>query len=179
MNLSLHHCALRAAVALACGLLAACGGTDPDKLLISAKAYLDKGEPRSAAIELKTALQKVPDSPEARYLLGKALLANEEPAAAVLELRKALELKHPRDIVVPELALAMLEVAQNKEVVAQFADSALDNKLAQAKLKTAVGQAQARIGAGAAATQALRQALDAVPGHVPAQNACQNPLSSA
>ena len=171
MTVYFHRRALRAVAALTCALLAACGGTDPEKLLISAKAYLDKGEPRSAAIELKTALQKTPDSAEARYLLGKALLANEEPAAAVLELRKALELKYPRELVVPELARALFELAQNKEIVAQFADTMLENRLAQANLKTTVAMAQARLGAGPAATLALQQALAAVPDHVPAQNA--------
>jgi putative PEP-CTERM system TPR-repeat lipoprotein len=149
-------------------LVAACGGGDPEKLVASAKTYLAKGEARSAIIELKTALQRQPDLAEARFLLGSALLANEEPVGAVVELRKALELKHPQDIVLPELARAMLEMGQNKELVAQFASAALNDKQGLASMKTTIALAHARLGDPAAAMAAFELALDASPGYVPA-----------
>ena len=40
----------------------------------------------------------------ARFLLGRALLASGDATAATLEFRKALELRHPENEVVPELA---------------------------------------------------------------------------
>ena len=160
---------LACSLALAATLLAACGTDSPEKLLASAKAYLAKGELRPAVIELKTALQKTPDSPEARFLLGKALLASEEPVVAEVELRKALDLKHPRQAVLPELARAMLDQGKNKEIIAQFGSEIRDDKLAQARLKTTLGWAHARSAAPPQAEAAFKQALEAVPGHVPAQ----------
>ena len=171
------RCSLPFTLALALGLLAACGGDSPDKLLASAKAYLAKGEVRPAVIELKTALQKTPDSPEARFLLGKALLAGDEPVVAAVELRKALELKHPRDIVVPELVRAMLNQGQHKEIISQFGDLTLGNKEALAGLKTTIGLAHARSGAGADAMAAFRQALEAMPAYVPAQTGLARQLA--
>lgn len=155
----------------AAAAMAACGGGDPQKLMASAKVYLDKGDLKSAVIELKTALQQQPDSAEARYLLGKALLASEEPVGAAVELRKALDLKHPRDKVLPDLAKAMLEQGQHKELIAQYGVATLNDKQALASLKTSLGLAQARIGAADAAMAAFKQALDAAPGHVPALSA--------
>ena len=55
-------------------LMVGCGGDSPEKMLGSAKDYLAKNDPKAAIIQIKNALQKNPDSPEARYLLGKTLL---------------------------------------------------------------------------------------------------------
>jgi cellulose synthase operon protein C len=175
-KLSLRRTLLVAAASVA-GLMAACGGGDPDKLLASAKAYMDKGELRPAVIELKSAIQKSPDLPEARFLLGKALLASEEPVGAEVELRKALDLKHPRDLVLPLLGQAMLDLGQHKELIAQFGNAELDSKDALAKLRTSLGLAHARSGAGPAAVTAFRQALDALPGYVPALNGIARQLA--
>ena len=160
---------LACSLALAATLLAACGTDSPEKLLASAKVYLAKGEVRAAVIELKTALQKAPDSPEARFLLGKALLASEEPVVAEVELRKALDLKHPRQAVLPELARAMLDQGKHKELLSQFGSEILNDKLSHARLKTTLGWAHARSAASPQAEAAFKQALEAVPGHVPAQ----------
>ena len=170
MNITPRQSTVAMAVSAIAALLMACSGSDPAKLVASAKAYMAKGELRPAVIELKSAIQQAPDSAEARFLLGKALLATEEPAGAAVELRKALELKHPRDLVLPELAKAMLDQGLNKEVIAQFSEKTLDSKEALARLRTTVGLAHARSGAGDAATATFKEALEALPGHVPALN---------
>jgi len=69
--------ALVAAVIAA--LLAACGQGDSSALITSAKSYLDKGDERSAIIQLRSALQKQPDQAEARFLLGRTLLDRDNP----------------------------------------------------------------------------------------------------
>ena len=173
MRTHLQRCAAVFVVALAAG----CGGSDPQTLISSARAYLAKGDAKSAVIELKTALQGQPDSAEARYLLGKALLAEEEPFGAAVELRKALELKHPREVVLPDLARAMLGHGKHKELIGEFGTATLDNTEAMASLKTSVGQAHLRQGAASEALSAFKEALAASPGYVAAQNALARQLA--
>ena len=98
-------------VLLATMMLAACGGSDTASLLTSAKEYLAKKDNKSAAIQLKGALQKNPALAEARFLLGKALLDGGDPASAELELRKALELKYPPDQALRMTSLPLSESA--------------------------------------------------------------------
>jgi len=153
---------------LATSLLFACSNDSPEKHVASAKTYLTKGDRRAAVIELKSALQLQPDAPDVRFLLGKTLLENEEPVPAAVELRKALGLKQPADTVVPLLAKAMLQAGQQKMLLAEFGSTTLDDKAAQANLKTTLGWAHLTTNQSAQAEAAFKQALDAVPGHVPA-----------
>jgi len=95
-------------------LMTACGGESPEKLIGSAKEYLAKNDPKAAAIQIKNALQKNPEIPEGRYLLGKALLESGEPIAAEVELRKALDQKFPEDKVIPLLARAVSAQGQDR-----------------------------------------------------------------
>jgi putative PEP-CTERM system TPR-repeat lipoprotein len=163
---------LRARIAMLVAVLAllvACGAGDPDKQLASAKSYLEKGENQAAIIQLRTALQQQPDKAEARFLLGKVQLDNGDAVAAAVELRKALDLKYSPAEATPLLARAMLEQGQASLVVAQFAGATLDNKEAQARLMTTVAQAHLQLGQAPKAEAALKQALEATPGFVPAQ----------
>src|SRR6185436_19223748 len=75
--------------------LAACSGKTPEALVTSAKEYLAKNDLNAAIIELKNALQKDPNLPEARFLLGTALLDRDDPVGAEIELRKAKDLGRP------------------------------------------------------------------------------------
>ena len=50
------------ALAASLALIAACGGPDPAKLIESAKTYMAKDDAKAAIIELKTVLQKEPES---------------------------------------------------------------------------------------------------------------------
>jgi cellulose synthase operon protein C len=168
VNLSKHPRPLLTALALA-ALVAACGGGSVESHLASARGFLEKGEHRSAIIEAKSALQKQAESPEARFVLGKALLESGDAAAAAIELRKARQLKHPDAAVLPALARAMLEQGQARELIAEFGAASLDDKPAQASLKTSLGMAHFRGGRAAEAQAALEAALAAVPDHVPAR----------
>ena len=77
----------------AAALVAACGGKSDADFVADAKKQIEANESRSATISLKSALQKNPQSGEARYLLGKVLLDAGEPVAAGGELEKAADLK--------------------------------------------------------------------------------------
>jgi putative PEP-CTERM system TPR-repeat lipoprotein len=156
--------------ALAAALLAAgCGGGSADGHLSAARKFLDQQQFSSATIEAKNALQKAPQSAEARLLLGKALLANGETAAAEIELRKARELQRPEVDVVPSLARAMLRQGQFKKIIDEFSTSEFEDKRASADLKTTLAIAHAAAGQGADSERALEAALAAAPDHAPAQ----------
>ena len=98
-------------------LVVGCGGDSPEKMLGSAKDYLAKNDTKSAVIQIKNVLQKNPDLPEARYLLGKALLDGGDRVSAEVELRKALALQYSQDLVVPRLAQAMAGQGHFKKLI--------------------------------------------------------------
>lgn len=153
--------------ALTLALLAACGGEKPEALLGSAREYLAKNDAKAAVIQIKNALQKAPDSSEARFLLGKALLQSGDPVGAEVELRKALDAKHPADEVVPLLAQAMLATGQAKKVLTDLQKIELKTPHARADLLTSVATAEAATGHVDKARAAIDAALAIKPDHVP------------
>jgi putative PEP-CTERM system TPR-repeat lipoprotein len=157
-----------ALVALVAGLLAGCGPGTPEALVASAKDYLAKNDRNAAVVQLKTALQKNPDYPEARFLLGKTLLETGDVASAEKELRKAAELKYPYDQVAPVLARAVLFRGGGRKVVDEFANAAVTSPQSKADLQTSLGQAWLGLGNIDAARDAFAAAQAAVPGYPPA-----------
>lgn len=156
-------------LAVSAAMLVACGaGDDPAALAASARQYLDKGDNQAAVIQLKTALQKDPQSAPARYLLGRALLASGDAAAASIELRKALELRHPEDEVVPELARAMFVQGDFQRLTEQFGSTVLADKMAQADLAVTLARTWGGLGRRDQARAAAMAALQAVPDYGPA-----------
>lgn len=144
-------------------LLGACRDDDAATLLASGRAYLAQKNYPAAAIQLKNALQKEPDQPQARFLLGEALLAAGEPAAAAVELRKALALKHPAAEAVPVLARALLAQNESAKLVDEFGTQVLGTPLADADLQTSVAAAHLRLSRTEEARRALDSALRGVP----------------
>jgi len=154
--------------ASALGLVGCQGGTNDADLTKSARAYLDKKDTRAAVIQLKNALGKNPNSPEARFLLGKALLMTGDASAAMVELRKAQELKHPEIQILPELARAMLALGEGSKVIEQFSTTRLSDDTATADIMTSVALAHAMSGDADKALEATASALLAKPGYAPA-----------
>ncbi|MCW5632314.1 MAG: PEP-CTERM system TPR-repeat protein PrsT [Rubrivivax sp.] len=166
---ALRHSLLAAAVVSLAALLGACSrGESEEKLIESAQAYLAKKEHKSAVIQLKTALQRNVNSAVARYLLGKALLETGDVQGALVELRKAMDLKHPADEVVPELARAMLLGGEHAKVIAQFGETVLTRSAAHADLLTSVSLAHAMSGQLSRSKESLARALQANPHFAPA-----------
>jgi Flp pilus assembly protein TadD len=120
--------------------LAACNDK-PEVMLSSAKDYMAKNDNKAAVIQIKNALQSNPDLPEARYLLGTALLDTGDAAGAELELRKALDMKHPQDAVVPQLAKALLAQGQARKLTDEFAKTELGAASAKASLQVSLTSA--------------------------------------
>lgn len=148
--------------------LAACSGESEDKLMASAKGFLDKNDNKSAVIQLKTVLQKNPKSGAARLMLGKALRDSGDAADGLLELRKAQELGVPDEQVLPELARTQLMVGEHAKVSGQFAATELRDAAANADLAVSVATAFAAQGDKARALENTTRALQSVPAYAPA-----------
>lgn len=157
--------------ALACALslgIAACGGKSDTELIASAKSLLDTKDTKGAVIQLKSAIQQNPQSGEARFLLGKTLLAGGDPVAALVELRKAQELQVADELVIPEIARAMLSVGEEGKLIPQYGSARLKTATAQADLRTSISVAHALRNEMELADEAVASALQAQPGYAPA-----------
>ena len=149
--------------------LAACGaGEKPEALLASARDYLAKNDAKSAIIQAKNALQKNPDLPEGRYLLGLALLRDGDAAGGEAELRKAIALGQPGMTVAVPLAQALLAQRQYKKVSDEFSDTVLPQAADQASLQTALASAYAAQGKTEQSREAMGTALRADPNNAAA-----------
>lgn len=178
---ALEHRALRAwplAIVLSLAL-AACGGDDPAQLKASAREHIAKNEYPAAIIQLKNALQKQPESGEARLMLGEALLATGDVAGAESELRKASEQAATADKATALLARAMVLQGQHKKVDDTYRKTQLKDKTAQADLWLAVADARMGLGQNDRAREAVDAALEASPGHAAALVARARLLASA
>ena len=148
---------------LCLALLCSCGSDSPDALIKSAKDYTAKRDYSAAVIQLRTALQKNPESAEARYLLGVALNDNRDPVGAEKELRKALELGYSPDRVLPALARALVAQGEGAKLIAEFGKESLSVPEGQAELKTFIGDASLALGQIKDAEAAFNAALAAKP----------------
>ena len=99
-------------------LLVACSKEgDSQKFVASARQAQDQGDLKTAVIELKNALQKNPESAEARALLGKLYIKQGDPASAEKELRKAMQLSKDKNELLPELGQALAGQGQFQKVI--------------------------------------------------------------
>lgn len=158
------HATLGACLTAITLALAGCGGPSDTELTAAAKSLLESKDTRGAVIQLKNALQKNPQSAEARFLLGKVLLETGDPTSALVELRKAQELQVPDAQVIPELARAMVMVGEESRLIAQYANTKLDDPAAMADLQTSLAAAYAMGNDLDKARDAIETALRLKPG---------------
>ncbi|MGB5715689.1 MAG: XrtA/PEP-CTERM system TPR-repeat protein PrsT [Gammaproteobacteria bacterium] len=102
-------------------LLAGCGnfGLDEEQLLQRAKQFLSEREYIAAAIEARNTLQKNPDNPEARYLLGVITLDYGDYSTAAREFRLADLAGWGDGLARIGRARAMLELGLFQELIAE------------------------------------------------------------
>ena len=148
--------------------LAGCSGDSEEKLLESARGYLDKKDPTSALIQLRTALQKNPKSGQARLLLGRALLETGDAKGAVIELGKALDAGIPAEQIVPDLARGTLQSGDPAKTIAQYGATELKEASAAADLAATLAAAYAATGDRTKAAEQAGKSLRAVPDFIPA-----------
>lgn len=158
-----------AACAVLLASLAACGAGDPQSMVRDARVKLDQRDAASAAVMLKSALQKNPQLAEARFLLGRAALAQADHATAEAEFKRALELKYSPDEVVPQLALAIFRQGAFDRMLKEIGPIALSSPRARADVLTAIGNAHVRLGREPEAARAFGEALLLMPGHYSAR----------
>jgi putative PEP-CTERM system TPR-repeat lipoprotein len=146
-------------------LVAGCSsGEKPEQYLAKAQQYYAAGNQNAAVIELKNAIQKNPDYPEARSLLGKIYLEQNDGPSAEKELRRALRLGAAKDVVVPQLARALLLQRDYKNVLEEI-PAKPDGKPAQvATLLALRGDAYAGLNQPADAQAAYEEARRLEPG---------------
>lgn len=101
-----------AAVALAVVLAGCADPSTPAEQFAQAQQYHADGEPRSALIQLRNALQQDSSHVEARGLLGRIHLELEDPASAEKELGRALELGETDPVFLVEYAVALVSLNQ-------------------------------------------------------------------
>ncbi|MBL8349403.1 MAG: PEP-CTERM system TPR-repeat protein PrsT [Burkholderiaceae bacterium] len=159
--------AVRAAVVATALVLAACSGPDEQSLIASTRDYLAKNDLEAARLQLKTLLQKNPDSAVARHLLGKVLLETGDPAGAEVELRRALEGDQPATTVLPLLASSLVSQGKGALLLKQFGVVTLPDARADSALKVQLAIAMVGendlSGARGLVDQALRQSPDHLP----------------
>lgn len=148
--------------------LVACSGDSAQSLVASAKEHLARNDVAAAQIQLKSALQKDPESAEARYLLGKLLLDAGNAEAAAVELHKAVRLKYAENVATPDLARALVAAGEPQRLVEQFGQTTLSDAMAEADFKSSLASAYGVLGKRHQAEEALAAALKAVPDYGPA-----------
>ncbi|QGZ40581.1 putative PEP-CTERM system TPR-repeat lipoprotein [Pseudoduganella flava] len=105
--MSLRTTKAAAAAMMLAGALAGCKSDTAESLLADARQYQQKGDNKAAVIQLKNALEKNPDQPQARFLLATIALQMEDALTAEKEARRALALKVPPAEVLPVLGKAL------------------------------------------------------------------------
>lgn len=94
--------------------LTGCGQKTSEEHMLAAHQFIEAKDNQSAIIEYKSAIQKDPQDPNARYELGKLYLEQKDFAAAEKELNRALDLGYEVSKVLPLITRAYQET--NSEV---------------------------------------------------------------
>ena len=138
--------------------LSACGRSTQttEQLLTEAKQYQQKGDLKSAMIQLKNAVEKSPENGEARLELGRLELETADFASAEKEFRKARAAGIATDRVLPLLARAMSQQGKFKEILDEISPEVAARS---APLLTLRGDALLSTGKIEEAKQAFDQAL--------------------
>lgn len=150
-------------------VLAGCGKPSNQELLTSAQKHFDRGDYRSASVELMNVLQTEPNSATARLMLGRTLLASGDAAGAAVELQRALDGGVSPDKVVPELARAVLMSAGPDRLIQKFGATQLTEAGPAAELSVSLAQAYIAKKQAAEASAAVDAALKFNPESLPAK----------
>ncbi len=127
-------------IALAFATSAALSGCDritsltEQEYIERAKDFEDQGNVKASVVELKNAIQKNPDSPQARLLLGQVYLKLGMGAEAEKELSQAEKLGVSRESILPQLGEALLLTGEYKRVLDEIQPGNQTSKLNLARI---------------------------------------------
>lgn len=130
------------------------------QLIQRAKDFEDKGDLKSGVIELKNALQKNPNSPQARLLLGQIYLKDSMGAEAENELQKAQKLGVSQETIKPLLGEALLLMGKYDRVLAEIQAGDKTSKSNLARIYQMRGEALLKTGKLQEACNLFQQSLD-------------------
>lgn len=126
-----------------------------------AKDFEDKGNLKGSIIELKNAIQKNSDSPQARLLLGQVYLKAGMGAEAEKELSQAEKLGVSRESIKPQLGEALLLMGDYKRVLDEIQPGEQTSKANRARILQLRADALLRLGRMQDACNLYQQSLDA------------------
>jgi Tfp pilus assembly protein PilF len=121
--------------------LAGCAGGDASSFVASSRSFMAKNDYRSAIIELKNALQRDPDSGDARLLLASSLLEVGDPVGAEVEVRKAIALHVPDDKSYPVLAWVLVGRRDYSKLASELGERKFEEAAARADVQAAFATA--------------------------------------
>ena len=130
------------------------------QLIQRAKDFEDKGDLKAGIIELKNALQKNPNSPQARLLLGEIYLKAGMGAVAESELQKAQKLGVNQETIKPLLGEALLLMGKYDQVLAEIHPGDTTSKPNLARIYQMRGEALLKTGKLHEACNLFQQSLD-------------------
>ncbi len=134
-----------------------------DTLLKDARAYLEKGEIKSAVIQLKNLLQAAPEHAEARLMIGEAYLQLGNADSAVKEIERARDLNIGKEKWLVPLSRAYLLQGKPKLVLEKIhVDESLPEKI-RGQLHALRGMAFTAIEQAQSAQESFNAALKSDP----------------
>lgn len=125
-----------------------------------AKDLEDKGNLKGSIVELKNAIQKNPDSPQARLLLGQIYLKTGMGAEAEKELGRAEKLGVNRESIKPPLAEALLLMGEYQRVLDEIQPGEQTSKANLARILQLRADAMLKLGKREEACSHYQQSLD-------------------
>lgn len=169
-----HRLALTLGLALAFGAPVTLSGCDSGGRLTEqehiqrAKDFEDKGDLKASIIELKNAIQKNPESPQARLMLGQAYIRAGLGADAEKELRQAEKLGIARESIRIPLGEALLLQQDYVKALAEMVPAPGASPTNLARINRIRADALMGLGQREEACKLYAQVLGQDPEHVPA-----------
>jgi putative PEP-CTERM system TPR-repeat lipoprotein len=155
MNMKLTRHLGAKAIVVALGLALTACGKSPEQHFQQAQELVKKADYKAAVIELKTVLQKQPDNPEARQLLGEVFIRNGAYLDAEKEITRARSLGAPDDQILPTLAKLYLKMGEAEKALELGTPSTNLNPHSLAAYHAHRAEAQLTLGKRAEAEQSI------------------------
>jgi len=118
----------------------------PEELIERAKDFQAKGDLKASIIELKSAIQKDPNNPQARWMLGEIYIKNSMGTEAEKELRKAMDLGVRKESIKTLLGEALLLQEEYKKTLDEIRVEPETTPFNHARILRQRGEAQIGLG---------------------------------